>query len=637
MKLDVFLDHLRERLPQRRDVPLAVPQLVDEVLYGLLRRDPEGLIERAAGPRDAQRCVEDYERHRYVVHDRLGVVACDADLLDTRFEGGDVRQDDHRAVDLVVRRRVGPNPQRIPAAVAISHLALDDGCRIDHVLAHLLQVGEIRTQSDVPDRPADVRRDEAEHLPRHGSKPPDPPVAAEHDDGNIDADEQVVQIVVEQGLVGISVLQLLVHGRELFVDRLELLLRGLELLIRALQFLVARLELLVGRLQLLVGRFPLLDDVLQELLGRREFLVEVLDLVLHGRLPRASGSRAPRCSRLPRRGNTLEEHEVIALPGGPAHRDDFKRHLGQPAVLLDAEPLASDRRVLLPRLVDRHAQLHQQAFPSHLQEVEACLPGGGLEIWARVTAELKDLWGLIDEDAGGGVFAEEDPVDLLQEVQRTATGLARTPRGPADLLEPLLETDQAQVESSRGRLLRIDPILFVDDGEEIGQGPDGLRHPEHQEAGVLEGIVEDRQHALLQLRLQVDEHVAAHDEVHLREGRIGGQIVPREDAELAHRLADLMLAIHLHEEAPQPRPRDIELDIVRVDPGARLHDRGFTDIASEQLDRDDAVRVAKGLEPHDGQRVGFLSRRTPRRPDADRRVRRPLLEDARKEDRKSTR
>ena len=143
--------------------------------------------------------------------------------------------------------------------------------------------------------------------------------------------------------------------------------------------------------------------------------------------------------------------------------------------------------------------------------------------------------------------------------------------------------------------------------------------------------MEDRQHALLQLRLQVDEHVAAHDEVHLREGRIGGQIVPREDAELAHRLADLMLAIHLHEEAPQPRPRDIELDIVRVDPGARLHDRGFTDIASEQLDRDDAVRVAKGLEQHDGQRVGFLSRRTPRRPDADRRVRRPLLEDARKD------
>ena len=143
--------------------------------------------------------------------------------------------------------------------------------------------------------------------------------------------------------------------------------------------------------------------------------------------------------------------------------------------------------------------------------------------------------------------------------------------------------------------------------------------------------MEDRQHALLQLRLQVDEHVTAHDEVHLREGRIGGQIVPREDAELAHRLADLMLAVQLHEEAPEPRRRDIELDVLRVDPGARLHDRDFTDVGSEQLDRDGAGRVPEGLEQHNDERVGFLSRRTPRRPDADRRVRRPLLDDARKD------
>ena len=54
LKPDVFLEHLRERLPQRRDVPLAVSQFVDEVLGGLLGRDLEGLIERAAGPRDAQ-------------------------------------------------------------------------------------------------------------------------------------------------------------------------------------------------------------------------------------------------------------------------------------------------------------------------------------------------------------------------------------------------------------------------------------------------------------------------------------------------------------------------------------------------------------------------------------------------------
>src|SRR5439155_411843 len=104
-----------------------------------------------------------------------------------------------------------------------------------------------------------------------------------------------------------------------------------------------------------------------------------------------------------------------------------------------------------------------------LQGGDAGLSGASRGIWARVTAGWKDLRGLIDEDAGGGVFAEEDPVDLLQEVRGTATGPARTPRGPAEprLLEPLLETGRAQVEPPRGRLLRVDPLLFVDDGEEV--------------------------------------------------------------------------------------------------------------------------------------------------------------------------
>src|SRR2546427_9406720 len=495
----------------------------------------------------------------------------------------------------------------------------------------LLQVGKIQVRSDVADRPAEVGRDQVQDRRGHGSEAPDPRIAAEHDDRYVDAGEQVVQVVVELGELDISVLQLLVHGGELFVDRLELLLRGLELLIRALQFLVARQELLVGRLQLLVVRFALFDDRLQKLLGRRELLAEVLDVP--PRVSDRAGNPASRYARLPRRGNTLEEHEVVALPGGPAHRDDLKSHLGHPTILLDAEPLASDRRVLLPRLVDRHAQLRQQAFPSDLQEGVPCLAGGGLEIGARVTAELKDLRRLIDEDAGGGVLSEKDPVDLLHRLRPPPGGLARTPRGPArpGLRGPAIETAQAQVEPPRGRPLGVDLVLFVDHREEVRQWPDGLRHSQHQEAWGRQGIVEDRRHAPLQLQLEVDEHVAAYDEVHLREGRVRGQVVLREDAELAHRLADLILAIQLHEEAPQPRRRDIELDILRIDPGARLRDRDVTDDGSEQLDRDGASLVAKVLDQLDGQRVGFLSRRTARRPDADRRVRWPLLDDGRKD------
>ena len=169
-----------------------------------------------------------------------------------------------------------------------------------------------------------------------------------------------------------------------------------------------------------------------------------------------------------------------------------------------------------------------------------------------MTAELKDLRGLIDEDAGGGVLAEKQPIDFLEQVRPTAAGIAQTLPGPAGsrFHRLAIETAQAQVEPPRGRPLGVDLVLLVDHREEIRQRSEGLRHAQHQVAGGLQGIVEDRRHAALQLRLEVDEHVATHDEVYLRERRVRGQVVLGEHAELAHRLADLILAIHLHEEAP---------------------------------------------------------------------------------------
>src|SRR5438128_6525233 len=97
------------------------------------------------------------------------------------------------------------------------------------------------------------------------------------------------------------------------------------------------------------------------------------------------------------------------------------------------------------------------------------MAGGGLEIGARVTAELKARRALIDEDAGGGVFAEEDPVDLLQQVRPTPAGLARAPRSAARrrFRGPAIETAQAQVEPPRGRPLGVDLVLFVDHREEV--------------------------------------------------------------------------------------------------------------------------------------------------------------------------
>src|SRR2546422_204671 len=80
-------------------------------------RDLEGLIERAAGPGDPQLRVEDHEWHWHALYNRLGVVAGHRDRLAAGSEGADIRQGDHRTLELVVPCLVGPDPQRIPAVV----------------------------------------------------------------------------------------------------------------------------------------------------------------------------------------------------------------------------------------------------------------------------------------------------------------------------------------------------------------------------------------------------------------------------------------------------------------------------------------------------------------------------------------
>jgi hypothetical protein len=67
-------DDVFEKSPQGGDVPLAVAQLVDEMAFSLNRRNMKGLIERAVGGLDPQRCVQDQQRLAYGVDDVLSIV-----------------------------------------------------------------------------------------------------------------------------------------------------------------------------------------------------------------------------------------------------------------------------------------------------------------------------------------------------------------------------------------------------------------------------------------------------------------------------------------------------------------------------------------------------------------------------------
>jgi hypothetical protein len=75
-----------------------------------------------------------------------------------------------------------------------------------------------------------------------------------------------------------------------------------------------------------------------------------------------------------------------------------------------------------------------------------------------------------------------------------------------------------------------DSMLLVDGDEQIDVPRDALCRPQEQIAVGLERIVEDGQHIVLQIGVEIDQQIAARDHVHARERRIADHAVRGEDA-----------------------------------------------------------------------------------------------------------
>ena len=77
-------------------------------------------------------------------------------------------------------------------------------------------------------------------------------------------------------------------------------------------------------------------------------------------------------------------------------------------------------------------------------------------------------------------------------------------------------------------------MLLVDGGEQVAVLADALRRAEEQIAARAQRVVEGRDDLVLDVRPEIDQQVAAGDQVHPRERRIADDAVRREDAEVAH-------------------------------------------------------------------------------------------------------
>ena len=100
------------------------------------------------------------------------------------------------------------------------------------------------------------------------------------------------------------------------------------------------------------------------------------------------------------------------------------------------------------------------------------------------------------------------------------------------------------------------PVL-VDDLEAARDGAGRLARAEEQNAAAVQREVEQRQHLLLRRRLEVDEQVAAGDEIDARERRVLDDVVLREDDHLAEVGDDLVAVAVPGEVAREALGRDV--------------------------------------------------------------------------------
>ena len=213
-----------------------------------------------------------------------------------------------------------------------------------------------------------------------------------------------------------------------------------------------------------------------------------------------------------------------------------------------------------------------------------------------------------------GVAGQDDPVGLFLRVEAGRPGLARLGRRNLEIRMAL----PFDIDPGRHGLLGVELVLVVAHAEQVGEFAGRLRTAQHQESARIEGIVHDRQHLGLQRRAQVDQHVAAADQIHPREGGVLDQVVRGKDAGVADHFADLVTGINFDEVFVQKFRRHAGHFMRVVNALAGLLDRLFANVGAKDLDAVAAGLVFQVVHQGDGDGIGFLARGAARHPDPDR-------------------
>ena len=593
-------DHARIALPACRRV-VRVGQL-DEGLADQFRHavadEPRVLLVDAQQPPGGGLGLA----HAHAGHGEDGAVLSFAFVQHAlvALERVDVHQHQHGAVHLLVERLVGAHAQREPAPVLVLHLALLRVDGVDDLGDERLEVDNLEAVPDMADGAPDVGDQQVELFFGLGAEAADPQVAAEQHDRLIGRGLHIDQVAAEAVELCVAITHLIVERGELLVGGLQFFLRRGQFLVEALQLLVGGLGFFVGRLQLFTRRFEALLDGLQVFARLGQIVLELGDAALVGTAARAGrrligrllfGHGGVGARRLV---GVLEQHQETRL-AQVLQRNDFQVCSACRAVLFDANVLLAHGRVVSGRLGDGRTQGQHQSLARHLQHVETRRPGGRFEVGAGDAAKLQNLPLGIDEYAGRSEVVDRDAVGFALGALLGAKAVDLGPDAgslwhgdPARMAGcvPLAAVGDRQGQDEgrrRGSLLDVDLLLSVQGLEQLGKAADRFRPTQPQKAVRLECVVKNREQLLLHAGLEIDQQIAAGDDVDARERRIADEVLPREYDHLAQRLDDAVAAALVNEEALQSFRREVRREALGVQAVAGLVEQRIVEIGGEHL------------------------------------------------------
>src|SRR3569833_1491902 len=135
--------------------------------------------------------AEDHDGYRYALDHRAREISRVRQVLLAAPQLIDIEQQYDQTFNLVVRSAIGTHAQQLPPSIAVLNFELSRSERFQNLIQNRLDVFDAQVQANLADGATDVGRTYIQESLHRGSELADMQIAAEHQQGNIDAVQQV--------------------------------------------------------------------------------------------------------------------------------------------------------------------------------------------------------------------------------------------------------------------------------------------------------------------------------------------------------------------------------------------------------------------------------------------------------------